>query len=300
MRISTFQIYQQSVNSMLTQQADLAKTQQQLSVGKNILTPADDPAAAARVLELGQLIETNSQLQRNADAAETRLQLEESVLSQAGDILQVVRDLAVQGNNATLNAGDRQAIAFEVRERLDELLQIANSKEANGEHLFSGYKTSTTPFTHDGLGNFTYNGDQGQRELQIGPTRKVAASDDGDSIFMQIDDGAGGVSDMFSVLYDFAADLDANTPNGNSIARLDSAIDSVLTKRASIGARINTVESQRESNIAFDIELQRNRSELEDLDYAEAVSRFQRQTVALQASQQTFSKIEQLSLFNYL
>jgi len=300
MRISTFQIYQQSVNSMLTQQADLAKTQQQLSVGKSILTPADNPAAAARVLELGQLIETNSQLQRNADSAETRLRLEEDVLTQTGDLLQVVRGLAVQGNNATYNAVDRQAIAFEVRARLDELMQIANSKEANGEYLFSGYKTSTTPFTDDGLGNFTYNGDQGQRELQIGPTRKIAASDDGNSMFMQIDDGAGGLSDMFSVLYDFSVEMDANTPNGNSIARIDSAIDLVSTKRASIGARLNSIDGQRETNTSFEIELQRNRSSLEDLDYAEAVSRFQRQNIALQASQQTFAKIEQLSLFNYL
>ncbi len=300
MRISTFQIYQQGLNSMLSQQADLAKTQEQLATGKNILTPSDDPAAATRVLELGQLIETNSQYQRNADAAETRLALADSVLSQTGDLLQRARDLAVQGNNDTLDASDRTAIAFEVRGILDELMQVANSKEASGEYLFSGYKTSTEPFTTDGAGNFTYNGDQGQRMLQIGPSRKLSSSDDGDQLFMRIDDGAGGTSDMFSVLYDFATDLEANNPSGTSISRMDSALESVLTRRASIGARLNSIDSQRAMNDSFDIELQRNRSALEDLDYAEAVSRFQRQTVALQASQQTFAKIEQLSLFNYL
>ncbi len=300
MRISTFQIYQRGVNTMLNQQADLSKTQQQLATGKNILAPSDDPAAASRVLELGQLIETNAQYQRNADAAETRLSLEDSVLTQVGDLLQRARDLAVQGNNDTLNAADRIDIAFEARGILDELVEVANSKEASGDYLFSGFKSSTRPFSDDGSGNFTYNGDQGQRLIQIGPSRKIASNDTGENLFMKIDDGAGGVSDMFSVVYDFVTDLEANAPSGTSISRLDSAIDSVLTRRASVGARLNSIDSQRAMNDAFDIELQRNRSSLEDLDYAEAVSRFERQSVALQASQQTFVKIQQLSLFNYL
>ena len=300
MRISTFQLYQQGVTSMLNQQAALAKTQQQLATGKNILAPSDDPSAATRVLELGQLIDVNSQYQRNADAATTRLSLEENVLAQTGDLLQRVRELAVRANNDTLSAGDRSAIAVEVRTRLEELLQAANSKDSSGEYLFAGYQSATEPFSTDGIGNFSYAGDQGQRVLQIGPTRKVATSDAGDSVFMRVDNGAGGVSDMFSVLYDFAADLDANNPSGVTLDRLDSAIDSVLNTRAAIGARLNSIDSQKNMNDSFDLLLRENRSTLEDLDYAEAVSRFERQTMALQASQQSFIKIEGLSLFNYL
>jgi flagellar hook-associated protein 3 FlgL len=102
------------------------------------------------------------------------------------------------------------------------------------------------------------------------------------------------------MLYDFMTDLEANTPSGTTLTRLDSAIDNVLNTRASIGARMNTVENQRNSNESFSILLQENRADLEDLDYAEAISRFEQQLLALQASQQTFVKIEGLSLFNYL
>ncbi len=285
---------------MLNKQADLAKTQLQLSTGQNILSPSDDPGAATRILNLNQVIETTDQFQRNADFAETRLSIEESVLTGIGEVLQRVRELAVQANNGTNSAQDRQTIAIEVRSNLDSIIQLANSKDANGEYLFSGFKTDTKPFSDDGLGNFSYAGDQGQRNLQIGPKRQVAGSDAGSDVFLKVDDGAGGVSSMFNAVYDFVTDLEANVSSDSTLTRLDSSLDSVLNTRASIGARMNIIDSQRDSNESFNLVLKENRSSLEDLDYAEAISRFEQQMLALQASQQTFVKMEGLSLFNYL
>lgn len=300
MRLSTSQIFQQAVTAMQNKQAELAKTQLQLATGEKNLTPSDDPAAATRILNLDHVIDTTTQFQRNADYADTRLSLEETALIDVGDLLQRMRELAVRANNDTLSAGDRQAIAAEVRISLDGLVQMANTRDADGEYLFSGYKTDTVPFSDDGAGNFTYAGDQGQRNLQIGATRQVPVGDSGDDIFMKIDDGAGGVGSMFETLYDFVLGLEANDPSTATLTSLDSAIDSVLNTRALIGARMNTIESQRGANDSFSLVLQENRSNLEDLDYAEAVSRFEQQLLALQASQQSFVKIEGLSLFNYL
>jgi len=300
MRLSTSQIFQQSVTAMLNKQAELAKTQQQLATGKQILAPSDDPAAATRILDLNQVIETTSQYQRNADYAETRLEVEETVLTGVGDILQRVRELSVYANNDTLTSADRKTIATEVQINLDALIQLANNKDANGDYLFSGFKTDTKPFTDNGSGNFAYEGDQGQRSLQIGEKRQVVVSDSGADVFMRIDDGAGGVSSMFNTLNDFITDLEANNPSANTITRLDSAIEVVSNTRSAIGSRINTIEGQKNTNDSFSLVLQANCSELEDLDYAEAVSRFEQQLLALQASQQSFVKIQGLSLFNYL
>ena len=300
MRISTSWIFHQGVNAMLDQQTALAKTQQQLATGQKILKPSDDPLASTRVLDLNQVIDTISQYQRNADFADARLALEETTLSGAVDILQRIRELTVQALNDTQGPADRGVIAVEVRENIDALLQLANTRDANGEYLFSGFKTGTEPFSHDGSGNFLYAGDQGQRSLQIGATTQVATGDSGDDVFMKIDDGAGGISSVFSILYDFAADLEANAPSDTILTRLDSAIDSMANTRASIGARMNAIEGQRNSNDSFSLLMQENRSELEDLDYAEAVSRFEQQLLALQASQQSFVKIKGLSLFNYI
>lgn len=300
MRISTDQIFQQGVSTMLAQQAAVAKTKQQLSTGEKILVPSDDPSAAVRILELNQMIETTNQYQRNTDFAETRLLLEESVLIGVGDLLQRVRELAVRANNDTMSPGDRLAIATEVRVSLEGLLQLANSQDPNGEYLFSGYKTATEPFSHDGSGNFSYSGDQGQRALQIGPSRSVPVGDSGDNVFMKADDGAGGISSMFAAVYDFITDLQADNPSGTTMTRLDSALDQVLTVRADIGARVNTIEAQRNMNESFNLVLEQNRSSLADLDYVKAIGLFEKQTLALEASQQTFVKVKELSLFNFL
>jgi flagellar hook-associated protein 3 FlgL len=300
MRLSTSQIFQQAVTAMQSKQADLSKTQLQMSTGEKNLSPSDDPGTATRILDLNNVIETNTQYQRNADFASTRLSMEESVLTEVGDILQRTRELSVQANNATLNAADRASMAYEVRANIDALIQLANSTDATGDYLFAGFKTDTVPFTNNGFGNFTYEGDQGQRHLQISTKRQVATGDSGNDVFMKVDDGAGGVSSMFAALNDFAANLDANTPSATTLTRLDSAMNSVLDTRASVGARLNTIDNQKSANDSFSLVLEKNRSSLKDLDYTEAVSRFQRQLLALQASQQTFVKIEGLSLFNYL
>jgi len=300
MRLSTSQIFQQAVTVMQTKQAELAKTQLQLATGQKILSPSDDPAAATRILDLNQVIDTTTQFQRNSDYAVSRLSLEEAVLSDVGNLLQRARELSVRANNDTLSAGDRNAIAVEIRTNIDALIQLANSQDADGGFLFAGFKTDTEPFIGDGIGNFSYEGDQGQRSLQIGARRQISVGDSGDEVFMKIDDGSGGVSSMFDTLYTFATDLEANNPSTATLTSLDSAIDAVLNTRASIGARMNTIENQKNANDSFSLLLQENRSSLEDLDYAEAVSRFEQQLLALQASQQTFVKIEGLSLFNYL
>jgi flagellar hook-associated protein 3 FlgL len=300
MRLSTSQIFQQAVTAMQTRQSEMANTQLQLATGKKNLTPSDDPVAATRVLNLNQVIETTAQYQRNADFASSRLSLEETVLSDVSNVLQRARELSVRAVNDSLSAGDRQAIAVEIRINIDALVQLANSKDANGEYLFSGYKTDTIPFSDDGSGNYSYAGDQGEKRLQIGNRSQITVGDSGVDVFMKVDDAAGGVSSIFETLYEFATDLEANDPSTTTLTRLDSAIDVVLNTRASIGSRLNTVDSQKNANDSFSLLLQENRSKLEDLDYAEAISKFEQQLLALQASQQTFVKIEGLSLFNYL
>jgi len=300
MRISTAQWYRQGVDSMLRNQSDLSKTQLQLASGQRLLSPADDPSAATRVLELDSMLTTVAQYQRNADMAESRLRREEDVLGGAGDILQRVRELAVRAVNDSLDAGDRQAIAEEVKQHLDGLLALGNATDTNGEFIFGGYRTDVEPFVHNGGGNYGYQGDQGQRRLQIGSARQVVSNDPGDAVFMGIDDGNGGATNAFAVLHDFVVDLENNAPSGATLTALDNALDKIQAARTRLGGRLNALDNQRGINESFSLVMEQNRSDLEDLDYAEAVSRLQQQQLILQASQQSFMKVEGLSLFNYL
>jgi flagellar hook-associated protein 3 FlgL len=190
MRISTFWMQQSAVNAMLDQQAQVAHTQLEVATGKRILSPSDDPAGASRALGLTHASAANDQYQRNIDAADARLGNEDQTLSSVTDVLQRVRTLALEGANGTLSDGDRKNLATEIRQRLAELVQLANTKDANGEYIFAGNATRTQPFVQSGSG-VAYVGDQGQRAIAIAPGQTVATGDPGSDVFQNIPAGNG-------------------------------------------------------------------------------------------------------------
>ncbi len=196
MRISTAQIHQGGIDSILAQQTRLSKTQLQVATGERILTPSDDPVGAVRMLDLAREIAIVDQYQRNGEMARTQLSLEDSALTASGNVLQRVRELTLQANNDVLSVNDRRAIAVEMQAKLDELLALANSRDANGDYLFAGYQTGSQPFTISG-GAVVYSGDQGQRLLQVGPAMQISVADSGAQVFQLIPTG-NGVYDIAS------------------------------------------------------------------------------------------------------
>jgi flagellar hook-associated protein 3 FlgL len=289
MRISTSQIFRQSVDAMLEKQRELSKTELQVASGKRILNPSDDPSASVRILDLQEAQQRLGQYQRNAEVAVAKLDQEETALQSMENLLQRVRELTVQGNSDPVGAEGRAAIATEIRQHIDSFLQLANTQDANGEYIFAGFQSQTRPFEPDGSGGFSYLGDSGQRMVKIGDSREVAIGDPGGSL-----EAIGGV------LNTLAANLEAGNGDPNALNDIDTAITGLLGTRAKVGARMNAIDDQKNANDAFELAVTKVRSSLEDLDYAEAISRFNQQLTALQASQQSFIKIQDLSLFNFL
>lgn len=301
MRISTAQIFQQGLDSILKQQLELSRTQLQLSTGKKINSPSDDPSGAARLLDLRQTASVTEQYQENILAAQGRLELEDSVLRSVTTSLQRARELAVRGLNGSQTAEDRTAIAREIRQINAEVLSLANTKDGNGDYLFAGTRSTTVPFTTNGSGVFTYSGDQGQRFLQVGPTRQIADGDTGFDVFMKIPAASGpGYEDVFSTLDRLAVDLEANTPSGGSLDQLDNALDNLLTIQALSGARLNAIDREKEVNESLLLEVEKARSSVEDVDIVEAALRLSQQSTVLEAAQQSYARVQNLSLFNFL
>lgn len=301
MRISTVQIYQRGVDSILDQQAQVFKTQLQLATNKRFLSPADDPTAAAQVLGLNESIAITTQYRTNAQAAQTRLDIEETTLDGAIDAFQRARELAVQGVNDTLSAEERQGIAQEVRQLMDQVLSLANTRDPSGEYIFAGAQSLDAPFSHNGSGVFSFSGDQNQRLLQIGPSRQIAVGDSGLDVFMKVDNAAGtGYQDAFTTLYTLATELEADNPSADRITEIDNAINNMLEVRSRIGARLNAIEREEQVNLAYSVQLESARSDVQDLDMAQAATDLNRQMVVLQAAQQAFINVQGLSLFNYL
>jgi flagellar hook-associated protein 3 FlgL len=413
MRISTQQVFISNVDNISKTNADLFKTQQQLSTGKNVLQPSDDPLASAQIQKFKKEIARTEQFTGNIDVAQRRLSLEEETIEQVNNLSIRLRELAIQGKNGTLTSTDRGAIASEVDEIVKSLDSLMNTKDVQGEFLFSGHKGFTKPYTVDATtGRYSFNGDDGQRFLQVGPENKVASTDSGFDIFEKIPlvtgyitenvtqsvpivgavDFLGGDAEGFATFmeasgplsfdisgglltvtdkdgnfvtadspaaalnsYDLSTNPDApvitiagveievnGTTDGTSTFDifdqhniLNTAVDlrdalrdyngqpgeerekfnlqmdyilenlqgieeKNVATRASIGGRQNALEQQDLVNEDYKLFTQEALSSFEDLDYNEAISRFQLQQTALQAAYSSFAQVQDLSLFNFI
>ncbi|WP_296754489.1 flagellar hook-associated protein FlgL [Thiobacillus sp.] len=301
MRISTQTLYETGAARLSEMQSGLARTQQQISAARRVLTPADDPVAAARALEVTQSQSINTQHGVNRQNAKSALGAVEGTLSGVTELLQDVKTSVIAAGNPTLSDTERGFMATELRGRLDELLGLANSRDALGNYLFSGFQTTTPAFSRDPVsGAVQYDGDQGQRLIQVDSTRQMAVSNPGQAVFQ------GGGQDVFATLNTLIVQLETPgtagleatlaTANGD----LDLALNNVLTVRASLGSRLQEIDAL--DSVGEDRKLQYSQtlSELQDLDYAQALTQLSQQQLTLEAAQKSFVKTSGLSLFNFL
>jgi flagellar hook-associated protein 3 FlgL len=284
---------------MLKQQSQLSETQLQVSTGRRILTPSDDPAGASRIVDYNRKIETLEQYLNNADRAATRLEFEEQAIAGTANILLRARELAVQGSSDLLTQENRTAIAAEIRELRDQMIGLANTRDAQGEYIFAGYQTGTEPFDEPAVGVVNYVGDLGERQLQISSGRRVTDGNNGHEVFVDVET-AGGKRSLFDTLEQLATDLENNLNVNAYLDDLDLAVSHTSSIRATIGGRLNAIDEQVAVNEEVKLVLETHRSGEEDLDYAEAISRLDRQLVALEAAQKAYIKVTELSLFNFL
>jgi flagellar hook-associated protein 3 FlgL len=191
MRMSSSMLTELSVNSILQEQATLSKTQDQLSSGKRIQTPSDDPVAAVELSNLNTSQLQATQYTSNGTAASSRLTLEQQALSDSTNALQSVRDLVVQANSGSNNASDLAAIGTQINSLEQQLMGIGNRQDAQGEYLFAGYSTGATPFVRNSSGAVSYVGDTGARSVALDADTSVQMSDAGSSVFMNIPAGNG-------------------------------------------------------------------------------------------------------------
>jgi flagellar hook-associated protein 3 FlgL len=180
----------QFVAALNTLESNLSQTQNQIATNLSFTSPADNPVAAGAVNNYNQALSQSQQYDTNANSAQTSLGTEDSTISQVQTALQSLRDLALQANSGGLSSSDRSAIAAQATQIQSTLVSLANTQDGNGEYIFGGYATQTQPFTLSATGA-TYNGDQGQRQVQISAGQTVAAGDSGDTVFNNIKTGNG-------------------------------------------------------------------------------------------------------------
>lgn len=317
MRISTSQIFYSGTSNIINGQGDLYKTQNQLSTGRKILSPRDNPVDATLALLTTQSKEVNSAFLKNQGTAADRLGYIDTQLGAVSDLLQNVIERSVQGGNSSYSTQQKQAIAEELKRNFESLVDIANTKDGAGEYVFSGNRTNIKPFNVDGTGGnyslagtsvVSYAGDDGRRMLQVESSQTVATTESGQEVFMRVMDANGNLNgrSIFDSLRNMIDTMDSSsgvtpTPDYNqALADLHTALDHVSRVRASVGSSMNQMESLTNAGSDLAVQYDTQLANLEGLDYAEAISRLNQQKMQLEASQQSFVKTSQLSLFDLI
>lgn len=191
MRISTTQMFRTGISTINSQQSNLMHLYQQIGTGRRIVSPSDDPLGAAQAVNLSQNEAMNLRYGQNRAVATQNLNMAESALGSVTLTLQDIRESLVEAGNGTYSDADRRSLATSLRAARESLLAQANGTDGNGQYMFSGYQGDTQPYTFDeATGVVTWNGDNGQRMIQVDQTRQMAGSDIGSDIFNRATPGS--------------------------------------------------------------------------------------------------------------
>jgi flagellar hook-associated protein 3 FlgL len=407
MRISTGQLYERSIQAVLNNQANLSDIQQQLSSGKKLLRPSDDPVGAAQVIRLTEDIELIAQYKKNSNLLVNSLEQEETVLSSVNTAIDRARVLMIQSGNGIVGTDDRKAIGIEISQIRDQIFDLMNSRNPEGEYIFAGFQSGSPAFSFNPSAagdKYRFEGDAGENKIQVSDSVSLQVNNSGYNVFENVlarlkstISGSVGATDVSLNVKGQAAfdkfhetNYNAITPANNEfqisilsvtqaqitnvvtgavldtvdfssgssfqykglefsmtgtpgdtvnfqlespqkkniaetlndfvialnneniansdfdealtdvLAGVDNSLTHVATAISKIGGRRNTADAVFASNLDLDISNKTARSNIEDVDYAEAVSELSRQETALQAAQATFSRVTGTSLFDYI
>ncbi len=402
MRVSTTQFYQQSALQMSSKTSDVNEQMAHLSSGKRVLTAKDDAVQYGTLAGYKDGLASIEKYQRNITMAESHNSLQEVVFADAELLLDNIKQDMLLANNGRMSSEDLESLAAQTRNNFKQLLDIANSQDANGDYIFSGYQTEKKAFSQQADGSVSYNGDTGINELQIARNIKVATNQTGDAAFLKVGNAIGDFTTSYTTNTSGVAVESANVTNRNTyntsatphdyiftfgpgvaelnivdsggtnvystltyaagqnitfdgvdvtlsgnplpgdsfiiseqedisifetindaiawmeqgsvstdqeqyqvdyntiLNQLNSAMIHITSRRVDSGIRLQVLESQKDRHLDSELSLATGKANIEDLDFAKAISEFEQSKIALQASQQAFTKVQNLSLFNYL
>ena len=306
MKVSTSLFFDRSVDQMVKSQSDLAKTQTRLSSGKEIVNPSDAPEKATAIQRLKSVLDKHESFSENVEGVSNRLIAEETALKGVNDILTRIKELSIQAANGTLGPDDKELVSIEIEGLTQDLLSLANTQDVNDNYVFAGSRVQTKPFQDGPDGKIKYFGDETRNEVQVSQQRYIRFNRTGTDVFARVvrESSSGELSGkgFFEALGDLVEGIKhSNTDAMNQgINDLDQASYNLAVATAQVGSEMGSVETQRVVNEESVLQLRTALSNIEDLDYSKAVTEMQKNMLALQATQSSFSKISSLTLFNYL
>ncbi|WP_312949042.1 flagellar hook-associated protein FlgL [Superficieibacter sp.] len=313
MRVSTQMMYDQNMRGITSSQSEWLKYGEQMSTGKRVNKPSDDPIAASQAVVVSQAQAQNSQYALARTFATQRVSLEENILGQATTAIQSAQEKIVYAGNGTLSDDDRASLATDLQGIRDQLMNLANSTDGNGRYIFAGYNTDKAPFTQqDG----SYTGGTTNVVQQVDSARSMVIGHTGDQIFASLTsnavkepDGSASEKNVFAMLDSAISALKtpvADDEDAQALAKaavdktnrgLKNALNNVLSVRGELGTQLSelgTLDTLGDDRALIQTQ---QMSDLVDVDWNAAISSYVMQQAALQASYKAFSDMQGMSLF---
>ncbi|NXZ89140.1 flagellar hook-associated protein FlgL [Serratia fonticola] len=316
MRMSTSMIYQQNLSGVTNNQSLWMQSGQQLSSGKRVLYPSDDPLAASQAVMISQSMSENSQYALARTFARQNISMEETVLRSAADGIKDMKALIVNAGDGTISDNDRDSLATQLQGLKDQLLSQANSTDGNGRFIFAGFANDKAPFVEQG-GKVVYQGSSSAIEQKVDANRTMTVGHTGSSIFMSLTsnikpepDGSPSEANVFESIDMALKALKTPLQGADEATReqvtaaldkatrgLDNSYNNVLSTNAVLGTQLQELEVLDSIGIENNTANKNQLTALVEADVVEAISSYYMQQAALQASYKTFSDMQGMSLF---
>lgn len=303
MRVTNETIQRSTLRNLQTNLSAMSTLQAEMSSGKRIQVPSDDPSGTGQSLSLRATASQLSQYQRNGQDGDSWLTTVDTALTTALGYLRNARDLVVQSGDAGLGQTSRNALADQIDGLKAGLLTQANARY-QGRNVFAGTSDAAqafTPTTSGGTTVYTWNGSAtGSVDRKIGPSTSVRVDTDGSQAFGWTDPSTGTQSTVFALMDQISAGLRSGTSVTGTLNDIDSSMQSMLTAAASNGSRQKVLENTMSDVSSQQITIKGQLSNVEDVDMAATIMNLQMQQVAYQGALAAGARVLQPTLLDFL
>lgn len=292
MRITQGMLSGNMLKNLSNSYSSLGTYMDQLTTGKKINKPSDDPVIAMQGMNYRSQVIEVEQYTRNTNEVHNWMDNSDSALDKATQALQKLRELAVQASSDTYGPEERENIMEEVKQLKEHIIDIANTK-VNDKYIFNGTKTDEQPITVDDDGAMTFDYTGNPVMIEVSSNTKLQANVAGSDVFNE---------DLFGKIDDFIEALDSDDQSAidDSIGTLDDGIDDVVNARADLGARMNRLDLIEDRLSTQEINATRMMSENEDVDYEKVITNLIAQESVHRAALSAGSRIIQPTLLDFL
>jgi len=306
MRVSSSQTSSIMLQSIDHSSKEMGKLMTEMASGKRVLVPSDDPIASTRVIQLNREESAIDQYQDNITTASSSMAQQETMLGSVSDALLSVRDDLVQASNGTNNAEALNSFGTEIASLTASMVASLNYCDGDGHYMFSGTASDQETITMDENGNYVYNGNDEHRTATVSNGMEIDTNVSAGEMFFSGSDG----SDIFNTLNDLAnmlldPNIDPSDPAvqdsiSSAIDSVDQAIDQVSGGISQLGENQDTLEMVSGAETGISTTNQTVIGAMTNLDYATAATELDGLMGSVQATQATYAKISQLSLFSVI